>query len=99
MFTKVIKSDTAPNTVIGVIDCNKTRRAAFQLLTTGSGTAKVLVNGSIDQKTWVNFGVMEVGGKHGLVDGGNAEFIWPWVQIQVENITNADATVTVITRI
>ena len=98
MFYKEIDPTTAADTVIGELDCTKTRRAAFQLLSDAAGTAKIVIQGSIDKKSWVTFGTMstKVGQPE---DGGNAEFIWPYVRCKVEEIGTAKAYVSIITRV
>lgn len=99
MYKYKIERDTAANTPVGdVIDCIKTRRAAFHIKSGSGGTAVVHVQGSIDNQTWLTFGTMKTK-PSSLEDGGNAEFIWPYIRLVSESCTGAGATVTIITRV
>lgn len=99
MYKINIQSDTPAGTQVGnVIDCIKTRRAAFHIKTNTGGSAVINVQGSIDQETWLTFGTMTTDADN-LEDGGNAEFIWPYIRLVVESISTANSIVTITTRV
>lgn len=78
-----------------VLTINATITAGFQLAVEGSGSvsATAVIEGSHDNKGWINVATLSASGTNYATDGGPLETNWPYMRARITAVSGGTATV------
>ncbi len=68
---------------------NQTITASSQLAVEGTGavSAQAVLEGSHDQKGWINIATMNASGNDYATDGGPFQTLWPYIRARIVSVT------------
>lgn len=74
---------------------NQTITASAQLAVEGTGavSAQAVLEGSHDQKGWINIATLNASGTSYAADGGPFQTLWPYMRVRVVSVSGGEAIV------